>query len=49
MSKKWSEHTAEEQTAIGMELAEIYEDAGFPENLKNPTVSNEYVNVLNAQ
>ena len=49
MSKTWSEHTADEKQAIGVALAKIYEDAGYPKELPNPKSDQQYVKILNAK
>jgi len=48
MSKKWSEHSEEEQAKVWEAVAKVYEEAGYPEGLKAPEASAEYVNVLMA-
>ena len=48
MSKKWSEHNEEEQAKVWEAIAKVYEEAGYPEGLKAPVSSGEYVNVLMA-
>jgi len=48
MSKKWGEHSEEEQAKVWEAIAKIYEDAGHPAGLKAPSCTAEYVNVLMA-
>jgi len=49
MSKKWGEHSADEQMTVYNALAAIYEEAGHPEGLKNPSCTSEYVNIMMAK
>lgn len=48
MSKNWAEHTAEEKKNVYESLAKVYAEAGHPKQLKNPTQTAEYVNILMA-
>jgi len=36
MSKKWGEHSEEEQAKVWEAIAKVYEEAGHPEGLKAP-------------
>ena len=50
MSKKWSEHTAEEQKAIGEAVCKVYADNGHPAGLDKPVCGGgDYVNILQAK
>merc|ERR1711966_507088 len=49
MSKSWAEHSTEEKQAALEAVAKVYEDAGNPAGLKNPTWGGEYVNIMMAK
>jgi hypothetical protein len=49
MSKKWEEHSADEQKAVFDACAAVYEEAGYPAGLKNPSCTSEYVNIMMAK
>lgn len=49
MSKAWTDMTSDERNDVFEKLARVYEEAGHPANLKPPTSSGEYVNILMAK
>ena len=49
MSKSWADHSTEEKQAALEAVAKVYEEAGNPAGLKNPTWGGEYVNILMAK
>ena len=48
MAKTWANHTVTERAAVFANLHAAYEKCGKPSEMKNPTSTDEIVNILNA-
>ena len=46
---KWGDLSVEEKTKIYEAVAKVYEEEGYPEGLKDPGCSGEYVNIMMAK